>query len=323
MGAPGKVTNFPNGVSSFGYIVTPASYAAQIWGGGTTLWVGNRSGLPAGDGSTPDRPLSSLFGTNGGLVKVNRRVGVTICILPGHVESITASTSLSTLANSASTGLNIIGLGYGSQRPLFNWTAAASALLFDLPGAWIRNCVFNLSSTAATVVTAAITASAADCGLDSVEIKPATSATQLTTTAITVASGATKFTMLGCEVISETFATNPTDILTTTAAVDKLTMYGCRFHTAVNSTTNGVINLANAPTNVWIEDCSFNNKKAASTVACIASANTTGNVNFCSLTIQTAGTGAGSFSTPGNIMFGQTFGGVIGKSGVIVSTASA
>jgi hypothetical protein len=322
MGAPGKVTNYPNGVSSFGWVVTPASYAAQAWGGGATLWVGNRSGLPAGDGSTPDRPLSALFGTSGGLAKVNNRVGVTICILPGHVESITASTSISGLTGTSATGLNIIGLGYGSQRPLFNWTAAASALLQNIAGCWIRNCVFNFSSTAATVVTAALTVSAADCGLDAVEIKPATSATQLTTTGITVASGATKYTLLGVEVVSETFATNPTDILTTTAAVDKLTMYGCRFHTAVNSTTNGVINLANAPTNVWIEDCTFNNKKASSTIACIASANTTGAVNFCNLTIQAATGGATCFGTPGNLTWGQTRGSVIGKAAVDLTPQS-
>jgi len=321
MGAPGKVTNYPNGVSSFGWVVTPASYAAQAWGGGATLWVGNRSGLPAGDGSTPDRPLSALFGTSGGLAKVNNRVGVTICILPGHVESITASTSISGLTGTSATGLNIIGLGYGSQRPLFNWTAAASALLQNIAGCWIRNCVFNFSSTAATVVTAALTVSASDCGLDAVEIKPATSATQLTTTGITVASGATKYTLLGVEVVSETFATNPTDILTTTAAVDKLTMYGCRFHTAVNSTTNGVINLANAPTNVWIEDCTFVNKKAASTKAAIASASTTGFVNFCTFGIIS--TGANScFSTQGNLVLSQCFGGQVATAAIKMGTDS-
>ena len=322
MGAPGKVTNYPNGVSSFGWVVTPASYAAQAWGGGTTIWVGNRSGLPAGDGSTPDRPLSALFGASGGLAKVNNRVGVTICVLPGHAESITASTSISGLTGTSATGLNIIGLGYGSQRPTFNWTAAASALLQNIAGCWIRNCVFNFSSTAATVVTAALTASAADCGLDAVEIKPATSATQLTTTGITVASGATKYTLLGVEVVSETFATNPTDILTTTAAVDKLTMYGCRFMTAVNSTSNGVINLANAPTNVWIEDCTFNNKKASSTVAAIASASTTGAVNFCTCVIQAATGGATAFATPGNLVFGSTRGGVIGKAAIDITPQS-
>ncbi len=322
MGAPGKVTNFPNGVSSFGYVISPSTYAAQAWGGGKVLWVGNRSGLPAGDGSAPSYPLSSVFGASGALAKVNKAPGVTINVLPGHVESITASTSVAGLALTGGTSINIVGLGFGSQRPLFNWTAAASALLMNAAGTWIRNCVFNLSATAATVVTAAITVSAADCGLDGVEILPATSATQLTTTAITVATGGDKFTVLGVEVISETFATNPTDILTTTAAVNKLAMYGCRFLTAVNSTTNGVINLANAPTNVWIEDCTFDNKKASSTIAAIASASTTGAVNFSTCIIQNGTGGATAFGTPGNLAFGQTRGGVIGKATIDITPQS-
>ena len=322
MGAPGKVTNFPNGVSSFGWIVSPQAYAAQTWGGGSVLWVGNRTGLPSGDGSSPLYPLSSLFGTGGGLAKVNNRPGMTINLLPGHTESITGSTNISTLAGGTSaTGLNIVGLGYGALRATFNWTAAASALLQNVAGCWFRNCVFNFSSTAATVVTAAMTVSAADCGLDAVEIKPATSATQLTTTGITVASGATKYTLLGVEVISETFATNPTDILTTTAAVDKLTMYGCRFHTAVNSTTNGVINLANAPTNVWIEDCTFINKKAASTKAAIASASTTGFVNFCSFGIVSTGANT-AFSTQGNLILAQCFCAQVGTAAIKMGTDS-
>src|SRR5881396_2313740 len=126
MGVPGKVTNFPNGVSSFGWVVSPAAYAAQSWGGGPTLWVGNRSGLPAGDGSTPAYPLSALFGTSGALAKVNNKPGA----------------SISALTGTSATGLNIIGLSVGAQRPLFNWTAAASALLQNIAGCWIRNCVF-------------------------------------------------------------------------------------------------------------------------------------------------------------------------------------
>ena len=178
------------------------------------------------------------------------------------------------------------------------------------------------AAPAATTVTAAITASAVDCGFDRVLMTPATSATQLTTTAITLASGSDRFTCDRVRVFSETSATPPTDILTTTAAVDSFTMADCKFLTAVSSTTNGVINLANAPTNVHLEDCVFDNKKAASTIAAIASASTTGEVAFCSCITQTAGTGAGSFGTIGNLFFNQTFGGQIAKFGVLVGTTS-
>jgi hypothetical protein len=217
MSAPGKLTAFPNGATSFGWPVSPG-LMLQTWGGGKVLWVCNRSGLPAGDGSNPSYPLSSLFdSTQGALKKTNNAPNGTIFVLPGHSENIAASTDMSTLMGTNATGWNIVGLGNGSGRATLNWTTAASALLIKNAGTWFRNMVFNLNKTAATVVTAAITHSAADCGMDTVDFLPNTSATQLTTTAITVATGADNLSYLNCRAFGETFATNPTDFFTTTA----------------------------------------------------------------------------------------------------------
>lgn len=303
----------------------------SIWAGGAVVWVGNRSGLPAGDGSRPDYPLSSIFGTSGAIAKAaalnksaNRADGAggLVKVLPGHVESIAASTSLTTLGGSTLTNINVVGLGNGSQRPTINWTAAASALLMNQAGVWFRNMVWNLNKTAATVVTAAVTVSAADCGLEDIDVLPNTSATQLTTTAFTIASGATRFTGRRIMAYGETFATNPTDFFTTTAAVDKLSLFDCRFLVALNATTNGAINLANAPTNVYLENCAFMNKKASSTIAAVASASTTGTVRFCGCTITNGTGGATAFGTPGNLTFDQTRGGVVGKAMIDITPQS-
>jgi hypothetical protein len=316
------LTNFPNGVTSFGFPVLPGPLY-NYWGGGKVFWVCNRSGVTSGDGSAPDKPFASLFtATTGAIAKIGGVQGSLIIVLPGHVESITASTNMSTLAGSGATFLNIVGMGNGALRPTLNWTAAGSALLCNLQGLSIRNMVFNLNATAATVVTAAITHSAADQVMDTVDLLPNTSATQLTTTAITVASGADNLTYQGVRGFGETFATNPTDFFTTTAAVNKLSMVNCRFLVAVNATGNGAINLVNAPTNVYIEDCVFANKKASSTVGAIASASTTGFVDFVTCGITAATGGATSFGTPGNLWFGQTFGTVQGKSGILATTTS-
>src|SRR6185369_1078919 len=315
------LTAFPGGASSFGFPLTPAQQA-QYWGGGPVYWVGNRAGLPASDGSASNKPLSTLFGSSGGIVKINGAIGGTIFVLPGHVESIAACTSLTTLALAAATGWNIIGLGNGALRPTFNWTAAASALLINQAGFWFRNMVFNLNATAATVVTAAITHSAADCGMDSVDMLPNTSATQLTTTAITAASGATNLTYKDVRIFGETFATNPTDIFTTTAAVDKLTLSHCQFNVALNATTGGAVNLANAPTNVHIEFSTFMNKIASSTVAAKSSASTTGNINDCTLNITNATGAATAWNTPGNLVLKEVYASVPGKAGLIVGTVS-
>jgi len=315
------ITNFPGGASSFG-VPQLDTTLLQYWGGGPVYWVGNRSGLAASDGSSPTKPLSSLFGTSGALVKVNGQVGALILVLPGHAENITASTSLTTLMGAAATGCNVVGLGVGALRPTFSWTAAASALLVNQAGTWFRNMVFNLNATAATVVTAAITHSAADCGVHDVDMLPNTSATQLTTTAVTVATGATNLQYLKVRMFGETFATNPTDTFTTTAAVDKLTLIDCKFQVALNATTNGAINLANAPTNVYIENCTFQNKKASSTIAAVASASTTGNVNTVLCSITNATGGATAFGTPGNLNLHFARGGVIGKNSIEITPQS-
>ena len=322
MGAPGKLTNFPNGASSFGYPVAPG-LLLQVWGGGKVLWVCNRSGVTNGDGSTPERPLASIFtATTGAIAKTNNLPNGTIFVLPGHSENVTASTNISTLAGTSATGWNVVGLGNGALRCTINWTAAASALLVNLAGWWFRNMVFNLNKTAATVVTAAITHSTADCGMDTVEFLPNTSATQLTTTAITVATGADNLTYLNCRAFGETFATNPTDFFTTTAAVNKLTMKGCAFMIALNATTNGAINLANAPTNVLVDDCVFINKKAASTVAGIASASTTGDIRNSDFIVQAAGAPSTAMNTPGNLLLRECYGGQITKAGALQGTVA-
>ncbi len=313
----------------FPTVTTTPALTPQTWGGGAIVWVGNATGLPAGDGSKRTYPLSSVFGASGAIAKlaslnkVSGQVqkGGTIMVLPNHVESLAASTSFTTLGGSALTGTNIIGLGTGLQRPRFNWTAQASALLINLAGTWIRNCFFDLNNTAATVVTAAITVSAADCGLEDVEMLPNVSATQLTTTAVTIASGATRFTMNRVNITGPTAATNPTDIVTTTAAVAQLTMRDCKFVVGTNATTTGVLNLATAPTDVAIDNCVFNNRKASSTKCLVASASTTGYLANCTGIIQTTGA-ATAFGTLGDLVLRECYAGTLGTAGILIGTPS-
>jgi len=106
----------------------------------------------------------TLFGTTGAIAALAGRAnaGDVIFVLPGHTESITGSTNLSTTAASA-TGYSIVGLGSGAQRPNITWTAAASALLMNVAGVELANLQLNLCSTAATVVVTPITVSAAGC----------------------------------------------------------------------------------------------------------------------------------------------------------------
>lgn len=317
MAVPGKFTSYPNGVSSFGAPVVPAQWA----GGNKVLWV--NSGGVVGDGSTPLYPLSSVFGTTGALAKLNNIRGGVVMVMPGHSESISAALAVSSLTTAKD--VNIVGLGYGVDRPLFNFTAAASKLTIDSTGLWIRNCQFNLSATAATVVTSAIEVTGADGGFDTCYFITATSATQLATTGVSIKTGGDRTTFLTCTFnagTAGTYATNPTDVLKVVNAVDQFTMIGCDLMCATNATGNGVLNIAAAATNIYVEDCCFVNFKAGSTVAVIGTASATGQFRYCGLQIQAATGAATSFNTPGNIVLEQVLASVPGKAAIAVGTTS-
>lgn len=138
--------------------------------GGQVWWVGNypastslKQSFSNGNGEKPDQALSTLFGADGALAKLQSRIncGDIIYVLPGHVESLTAADAAS--ATAAAAGFSIIGLGSGTIRPTFNWTTAASTWLFDTAGVELANCILNFAVTAATVVVTPITVSAANC----------------------------------------------------------------------------------------------------------------------------------------------------------------
>lgn len=119
-----------------------------------------------GNGSSPDAPLASVGGTNGALAKLAAPTartfkGDVIVCLPGHVESVSSADYFSDTGTASD--ITILGLGSGTHRPTFNWTAAASTWLMDTVGMEIVNCVLNFAVTAATVVVTPITVSAGSC----------------------------------------------------------------------------------------------------------------------------------------------------------------
>lgn len=141
--------------------------------GGQVLWVGNypastslKQTFANGNGQSPDQAFSSLFGANGALAALQNRknCGDVIYVLPGHSESVSAADMASDTGSAA--GFSIVGLGTGTMRPAFNWTAATSTWLLDTTNVEICNCILNLcgsTATGALTVTTPITVSAAGC----------------------------------------------------------------------------------------------------------------------------------------------------------------
>lgn len=93
--------------------------------------------------------------------------GDIIMVMPGHTETISAAAGVALDV----AGVAIIGLGTGSLRPTFNFTATASTFTVSAANSVIKNCLFTGGVDA---VVSPIVVSAADCVLDSCEIRDVT-----------------------------------------------------------------------------------------------------------------------------------------------------
>ena len=108
---------------------------------GTTHYVDSVNGDNGNTGFNPQAALATLAQA---IANATANVGDVIVLAPGHAETLTASLALS------KAGVQIIGLGRGSNRPAF--TCNANVDLFTITGANVelRNILFNESGAAHT-----------------------------------------------------------------------------------------------------------------------------------------------------------------------------
>jgi hypothetical protein len=220
MSVPGKSFNHPGLMQSYGAPFVPTDFIGTA---GKIFWVGNRTGLPAGNGSSPDYPCSTL---NGALAKCTSGRGDIVYVLPGHAESISAADAWSNLV----AGTKIIGLGdLGADAPTFTWTDAAGTILANVANCRLQNLNLymagSLTSTSALTVTVGIVGTAAGWKVIGCNINVAVDADQLCTTGITLAAGCDDWTFANNEIWGGTVGTI-TGVCVTTGAVDRLKIVG-------------------------------------------------------------------------------------------------
>lgn len=161
-------SNFPNG---FANGVTMRNLPVLQTNPGRVFWVSNSTtGLIKGQrgGSdqnkgTFDSPFSTL---NYAITQCVANAGDMIFIKPGHAETITSATTI----NFNVAGVQIIGLGKGSNRPTFTYTTANTATIpVSASNMTVRGCLFigNFLSIASAFTVAA----AADFEIDSCEFR--------------------------------------------------------------------------------------------------------------------------------------------------------
>ena len=169
---------------------------------GDTWFVCSGTGTnSAGYGLGPDGPFKSL---DYAVSQVTNNNGDRIYLMPGHVETLTAAGSSvgnggvfigATLSNT----IEIIGLGVGRKRPIFNYTTAVAASMnIAAANVTIRNCVFTVGIDA---VTAMVNVTGADVWFDNCEFVTGT-ATLGVVLGILTAATADRLKVTNCRFIA-------------------------------------------------------------------------------------------------------------------------
>lgn len=127
------LTNFPNGITSFGMPVIGSGSPLVPTTTGSVFFVHSGSGSAGNTGLSPTTPLATI---NQAVGKCTADKADVIIVMPGHTETVT-STSLS--LNVA--GITVVGLGSGRLRPTLTYGAAAATINVGADDITVRNLV--------------------------------------------------------------------------------------------------------------------------------------------------------------------------------------
>lgn len=296
------LTNFPQGISSFGIPVLPGGlYFDRI------LWVNSAYGA-AGNPGTPNAPLASVFGTTGAWAKAvsgagtnGLSAGTLVIAMKGSTETISAADFGSDLG--ANKRVYVVGQGDEVDRPTWTWSAAASTLLLDTDSLVLDNLNLNLEPGAGTITVAApMTISGNGCGLRRCKIRGGTDASNLVTVGITITGD-------DCFLEQVTYyaatAAEATTHLRLTSA-DRLRVRDLYLFAATSAVGVGSVQfLTTASLAIDWQDFAIANNKAASTAAVTGMAGVTGFVRKGQLHVlaNTAGELTTAWGTKASVQF--------------------
>ena len=130
------MTTFSDGVYQFGGV--PVSSSGQLpMFTGNAWFVNSVIGSDGNSGKKPGQPFATVAAAVTAATASNDDV---IYVMSGHSETITSATSFGSLSKA---GISIVGLGFGSRRPTFTFTTAATARInVTANNVTIRNCLF-------------------------------------------------------------------------------------------------------------------------------------------------------------------------------------
>lgn len=166
------LTNYPNGISSFGMPVLGTGSDLIPPTTGNVYFVDSSTGSNGNSGTDADHPFATIDYAIG---KCSANKGDVIICMPGHAEAVSSAGAIA--ADIA--GVSIIGLGRGDDRPTLTFgTTEAADINFTADNILVRNFKFDL--TGIDAVAAALDVDAAYCTIDNCEILMADTGGQAT-----------------------------------------------------------------------------------------------------------------------------------------------
>ena len=131
------LSNFPNGVSSFGVPIVGPEWIPIPGVGGKVFFVDSGQGNNANEGTDKEQPLADVDYAVG---KCTANRGDVIICLPGHAETISAAAGWDLDV----AGIHIIGIGNGADTPTLTMdTATTVDVDIDAAGITITNIHFK------------------------------------------------------------------------------------------------------------------------------------------------------------------------------------
>ena len=242
------LTNFPAGVTSFGLPVIGGG-PLSVTTTGLVFFVDSVTGNDApynsssGQGTNPSQPFKTL---SIAMTQTRASKGDVIYLMPGHAELIPAAATL----NFFKAGVQVIGLGIGSNRPSITYAGTDSLLLFSAASTALRN--VRLLCSVDEVVTA-LSVTAANVTIDTVDVVE-TAAKQFIQKVLTTAA-AVDLTITNCTDHQST-APAANSAWIKLVGADRANIIGNRiFITTTNSASSSVIlSVTTAPVNILIQD---------------------------------------------------------------------
>lgn len=156
---------FLNGMTIGGLPITLTNPGNVYWVNSTSVLPDKGRGGSNGNKGTYNSPFSTVAYA---VTQCKSARGDIIICMPGHAETIAAAAGITF---TSITGVAVIGLGRGSMRPTFNFTATASTITINAANTSFMNCLFTGGIDA---VVSPLVISAADCVIESCEIRDVT-----------------------------------------------------------------------------------------------------------------------------------------------------